>query len=337
LVSTGELDGRLDAINKSSFKVNPSNEFGPIAIAFRECEPVVLQNWRLIAEKISKPAQNVYTETNANSIVTIPIHLNVGRNLFRYVLWMQTNETRVFGKDFLKSARFIQNKINHILTAKVSRVASDTMLSLADSEVIQNAMHGASSYIREVGELLMVDLTKSTILSGILSYEDYEQLLSKYTEVLSDALCQLGYRLHMAKGDALLFTKNEVSGFVPRTVLFKMIASCDILLKGFVRKLVENDVYAYEPSFRLCSVTGDISRDLVKGARGGWAIVGSSINEVHKLESVAKLHREGIYFEFSIKAPEPGVDFISSEFSEWEGSPPIRYVKFASLEDKLAA
>jgi len=91
------------------------------------------------------------------------------------------------------------------------------------------------------------------------------------------------------------------------------------------------------PALRACSVSGDISRDLVKGKGGGWAVVGVTISEVHKLESLAKRYRTGIYFELDSSAFETSLSFQVTNDVPWLEGPRMRFVEFRTLPLKLVA
>lgn len=335
LYTSGTLTSLMDNINTKSFKVSTSNEFGPIALAFKEKTPVVLQNWKPISDKISAAAAEVYRQTNANSIVTVPISLSVGNNTFRYLFWMQTNDQRVFNSDFHRVGKIIQNKLSHVLESQLNRFVSDTVLSLADSEAIHNVVHGRDTSVKEIGELLMFDLCKSTQMGVSLSPEGFQHISQKYNEIVSAQMNPLGFKLQMVIGDALLLTRASNTE-ISRKDLLNAIYRCESELKAVVTEFASTLFGASEACLRVCSVHGDISRGVVKGTGGGWAITGSTISEVHKVEAVAKKFRSGIYFELDNRPPETFTWFIRTEHTAWTNGPSVLYVEFVSELRKAA-
>jgi hypothetical protein len=336
--ASGAITRRIELLNGLKFSVNPKNEFGPISIAFKEMRPVILQNWKPISDKLSPAAKRMYIDLETNSILTIPITRTVGTTSIRYLIWLQTDAKSVFTQQFSALGHLVQLKIEQLVDVQFSRFMNDTVLSLADSDAIRAIANGEESRVNESGELLMVDLGKSTVLSKLLGPDSFQHLKEAYIRIVLGRLGSFGYKLQMVMGDALLLTRPDTGSAIQLGSFLNALLECEVELRECV-KCAAPEVYSpQEPALRFCSVKGDISRDLVKGSGGGWTIVGSTISEVHKVESLAKKYRQGIYFELDLSPIQD--EFISMERTEgvpWPGAPRVRYLIFRGSEIQVAA
>ncbi len=320
----GVFVGKESFLTKHEFTVNPENEFGPISLAFRDNSPIVLQNWKPISDKLSSEAKRIYVELGTNSIMTVPVIKKVGSFSLRYLLWLQTDSRSTFSQQFLPLGQQIQNRLEKLLDNQLSKLAVDTTLLLAESGAIHAAVSGESTKVEERGELMMVDLCRSTELSGRLGNEKYRELKGHYRNEVERILVQFDMKLQMIIGDALLFTRAESDLEEPTARLISECYRCDDVVKARVMGAVSDFYSGSEPALRFCVARGDISRDMVDGT--GWAIVGSTISEVHKIESVAKSLRSGFYFELS--KGEEVIGMIETHTSAWPGSPTVRYLAY---------
>ena len=331
LIAKGSLETFKTDINNSSFKVSTANEFGPIALAFKEFEPVVLQNWRPISDKISVRASEIYRSTNAHSIITIPIKLNIASTEFRYLLWLQTNGERVFGSDFFKVSKRLQSRIEQLLENLLNHLVNDTVFSLADTATIKNMVHGQIHSANQQGELLMFDLCNSTKISTVTDASDYQNILGEYRKIVTSKIEPFGYKLQMVIGDALLYTKT---GADSETVLnhsnsfIEAIYEAEASIASFLHIVTKNLRLVGGPSVRVCEVYGDISSGIVKGMGGGWAITGSAINEVHKVEAVAKKFRSGFYFTLDSNLLNKTWLKPLKADPAWIDGPQVHYIEF---------
>jgi hypothetical protein len=331
LSSSGSLVEVMSEINSMDFKLKLHNEFGPISIAFKDNEPVVIQNWKPLSDQLSQAAMDVYRKTGANSILTVPVVFSLGRVQYRYLVWLQSNASRNFTIDFIKVGKTIRNKLIQIISRQVSLVFEDTVFSNVDSEVIKNVVHGRNSTIQENGELVMVDLGRSTLLSQKLSLQEFSDLKNFYQSLLVDHLSRFNYKLQMVSGDALLFTRSDSFGVIDRVQLLSVIDQCDAELKSYYSSHLSEFASSPEPALRVCSVFGDITCDMVKGSGGGWTIIGSTINEVHKLEAVAKKFRNGIYFELDHSSAHRNLNFQVTDIQPWVNAPKMRFIQYSEL------
>lgn len=313
------------------------HEFDPVTLAFKRNEPIVLQSWKPLAEHLSQEEMNFYRKTATNSILSVPLIFSAGRVQFRFLLWLQTNESRSFTHDFMKVGRTIRMKLTQLIARQVTAVFDETVFSNVDSEVIKNVVHGRKSSVQENGELLMVDLARSTYFSQNLDVEDFSELKKIYQNIVTDHLAFFEYKLQMVIGDALLFTRSSSLFKIDRKQLIQTIYECDSNLKEYYSSHVSFWSDSGEPSLRVCSVFGDISRDLVTGSGGGWTIIGSAMSEVHKLEAVAKKFRNGIYFELDQFKDASGLSFQLTHVRPWNNGPRLRFVEYEVMSMRKAA
>jgi hypothetical protein len=336
IISTGTLSELTLNFDDFKFSVNTSNEFGPISLAFKEERPVILQNWRPLADKLSESAKKLYSKFDTNSIMTIPVTRIIGKTEVRYLVWLQTNSKLVFTQQFHSLAKLIQSRFEQVVDAQVSKLVNQTVLSLADSSSIHAIVQGEATKICEFGELLMIDLGKSTTLSKNLGSDAYTIFIEQYTQFATSSLLSIGFKLQMVIGDALLLTKS-ISEPTDHNRMLSALFDCEEKVKRYANQIIQNTYNDIEPSIRACLVSGDISRDLVMGKGGGWAIVGSTISEVHKLESAAKKYRTGFYFELDNYTANINLNFIKTETQPWPGSGNLRFVEFSEVKIKKIA
>ena len=337
LIGGGNLTDQVEILNGLKFTVNPNNEFGPISLAFKDSKPVILQNWKPISDKLSAAAKRIYIELQTNSIMTVPIVKTVGTTTIRYLLWLQTDSRILFSQQFLPLGQLIQIKLEKLVDYQLSKLVNDTVLSLAESDSIHAIVHGQNTRIEETGELLMFDLGKSTPLSGALGAIEFKKFIDFYTKETIHEMTLCNFKLQMVLGDALLFTKPDSEGSTPREILLNAVYRCDKRIKEYAEKYAPNIYKDNEPSLRLCSAIGDISRDLERGKGGGWAIVGSTISEVHKIESIAKKYRSGFYFELESRVEKSSLEFVKTDSVPWPGASTVRYIAFTNAITVKAA
>jgi len=313
------------------------HDFGPISLALKRNEPIVLQSWKPLSEQLSHDEIAFYRNTSANSILSVPVFFSVGRVQFKYLFWLQTNENRSFTVDFSKVGKAIRVKLTQVISRQVSTIFDETVFSNVDSEVIKSVIHGRKSAVHEEGELLMVDLARSTFLSQNLSTDEFSSLKKTYQNLVTENLAFFEFKLQMVIGDALLFTRSSSLFKIDRNHLINVIYDCDSKLKDHYSYHVPSWSENGEPSLRVCSVFGDISRDMVTGSGGGWTIIGSAMSEVHKLEAAAKKFRHGIYFDLDRSSLTQNLNIQVTEVQPWKNGPRLRLVTYvASIARKAA-
>ena len=332
------------------------NEQGPAPIAVNQKKIVTIANTTWIEEVLHPQSIQTLSKSGTRSCAAVPIFIpgieHKETDEVWGVLFLESPRAGAFTlrqeKGLTKLANAIQGLLKKMQTQYDSNKAKETLQDLLPPAVYKRIIDSQPIREEEYGLLLMADLRDSTKISRIIGADAWNLWIRDLAKLVAKISQKYDFSLQNVVWDAFYLTRPL--GAPGDSDITNAIQMADELNQLFFLEQTRKFAHVLDSTdyvrSRFCLVHGDTTRDMTGILNSQWAIVGTAMASVSKLEQTCKGLRGWFFVGFpngdilpygAWQVVDKTVPGTGDKIFRWEQNASRPDVDSSNEEEKLSA